>query len=296
MDPDKLSAPERALWQAFPRGELVDLTTARSARARTVRAEVIAALLLGAVPSQPGLIAAIRLDGARITGSLDLGHATIATPIRLRRCELDGVIDLSGVKARDVDLEGSKLAGLIAPLAEIDGNLGIASCACAGEIVLTGAHITGALDLQDAELRNHGAVALLANRLVIDDDLLARRANVWGEWRLAAAQVGGSADLTGATLRNDGGRALDASNMTVSARFLARDGFWAQGEVRLARTRIGGDLSFRDARLGSPGGDALLAYGLEVGGDVSLSARRMGLSGCPGRRSLAPSFLTVPGW
>ena len=24
MDSDKLSAPERALWQAFPRGELVD--------------------------------------------------------------------------------------------------------------------------------------------------------------------------------------------------------------------------------------------------------------------------------
>jgi hypothetical protein len=59
--------------------------------------------------------------------------------------------------------------------------------------------------------------------------------------------------------------------MSVGARFLARDGFSAQGEVRLARTRIGGDLSLRGARLSNPGSDALLAYGLETGGDVSLS-------------------------
>jgi hypothetical protein len=274
VDPDKLSTPERALWQAFPRGEQVDLTRARGARARTIRAGVIAALLLGVVPPEPGRIAAIRLVGARITGTLGLGHATVATPVRMQACEFDAAIDLSGAKARDVDLEGCALAGLIAPLAEIDGNLGLASCACAGQIVLTGAHITGALQLSDARVDNHGAVALLANRLVIDDDLLARRATVQGEWRLAAAQVGGIIDLTGATIRNEGGRALDASNIFVGARFLARDGFSAQGEARFARARVGGDLSLRGSQLSNPGGDALLAYGVEVGGDMALSGVR----------------------
>ena len=274
MDPDKLSAPERALWQAFPRGELVDLTGARTVRARTVRAEVIARLLLGIVPSEPGQIAAVRLDGARITGTLGLGHATVATPIRLRTCEFDAAIDLSGAKARDVDLEGSRLAGLVAPLAEIDGNLSIGRCACAGEIVLTGAHISGALNMGEAKLANHGAVALLANRLVIDDDLLAVQASVDGEWRMGAAQVGGIVNLSGATVRNDGGRALDASNMTVGARFLARDGFSARGEVQFSSARIGGDLSLRQAELSNPGGDALLAFSLQTGGSVSLSGTR----------------------
>jgi hypothetical protein len=47
VDPDKLSVPERALWQAFSRGDLLDLTKARGVRARTIRAEVISTLLLG---------------------------------------------------------------------------------------------------------------------------------------------------------------------------------------------------------------------------------------------------------
>ena len=274
MDPDKLSTPERALWQAFPRGELVDLTGARTARARTVRAEVIATLLLGAVPSEPGRIASLRLAGARVAGALDLGHATVPTPVRMRACEFGEPVDLSGIKARDVDLEGATLAGLVAPLAEIDGNLVIASCACAGQIVLTGAHVTGALQMSGARIDNPGGVALLANRLVIDDDLLALQASVDGEWRMGAAQVGGIVNLNGATIRNDGGRALDASNMTVGARFLARDGFSARGEVQFSSTRIGGDLSLREAVLSNPGGDALLAFGVQTGGSVSLSGVR----------------------
>jgi hypothetical protein len=53
VDLDDLSKSERALWRAFPRGELVDLTGARGS-ARTVRAEVIGVLLLGAVSPEPG--------------------------------------------------------------------------------------------------------------------------------------------------------------------------------------------------------------------------------------------------
>ena len=100
MNPDKLTQPERALWQAFPRGELVDLTSAWGVWARTIRAEVICALLLGAVPAEPGRIAALRLDGARVTGTLALGHAVIGGPVRLRNCTFDSAIDLSGARAR----------------------------------------------------------------------------------------------------------------------------------------------------------------------------------------------------
>jgi hypothetical protein len=266
-----LSAPERALWDAFPRGEHVDLTGTRSAAARTIRAEVIAALLLGAGPAETGRIAAVGLAGARVTGTLDLGHAVIPGPVRLRRCEFQGAIDLTGAKARDVDLAGSRLAGLTAPAAELDGNLSLADCECSGPVVLTGAHVTGALNLQDARLKCPGAAALVGNRLVIDDDLIALRASVDGELRLAGSRVGGSVLLAGAILRNEGGCALHAPNMSAGARFLARDGFSAQGEVRLADLRVEGDLNFRNAVLSNPGGSALLASGIQTGGSVSLS-------------------------
>jgi len=83
VDLEKLNAPERALREAFARGDLVDLTRARSVRGRTVRAEVIAALLLGAVPPEPGRVAAVRLHGSRVAGTLALAHATITGPAEL---------------------------------------------------------------------------------------------------------------------------------------------------------------------------------------------------------------------
>ncbi|HEY6787621.1 MAG TPA: hypothetical protein VI365_09950 [Trebonia sp.] len=271
MDPDKLSAPERALWHAFPRGELVDLTRARGVRARTVRAEIIAALLLGAVPPEPGRIAAIRLDGARIAGTLSLGHAVITGPVRLRRCDLEAAIDLSGAKARDIDLEASKLAGLLAPLAEIDGNLSLIECECSGQVVLTGAHITGALQMQRARLDYPGKVALLGNRLVVNGDLLAQQAVVNGEFRLAGAQVGGMVGLDGATLRHEGGRALNGFKLSVGAGLLARSGFSAAGEVALMDESIEREVSFRGAALSNPGGNALLAIGIQAGTDIRFS-------------------------
>lgn len=270
MDSDKLTAPERALWQAFPHGELIDLTAARSARARTVRAQVIAALLLGAVPPEPGRVAAIWLVGARVTGVLDLGHAVITGALRLRQCEFDAVIDLSGAKARNIDLEGSKLAGLLAPLSEIDGNLSLVGCGCAGQVVLTGGHLTGAFQMQKARLDFPGGVALLGNRLVVDGDLLAQEA-ISGQFRLAAARVGGIVGLDGAVLRNEGHRALNGNKLVVGAGLLARFGFSAAGEVALADASVGGEVDFRGASLSNPGGNALLATGLIAGTDVRLA-------------------------
>jgi hypothetical protein len=261
---DKLTAPERALWRAFPRGELVDLTGTRGVRARTIRSEVIAALLLGAVPAEPGRTAAIRLDGARIPGTLSIGHAVIAVPVSLRRCEFLAGIDLSGAKVRGIDLKGSRLVGLLAPVAEIDGNLSLTECECQGEVVLTGAHIIGALQMQRARLEHPGEVALLGNRLVIDDDLLAQEAVINGQLRLAGARVGGIVFLDGATLRHEGGRALHGSKLSVGAGLLARAGFSATGEVAFNDASIERGVDFRGATLSNPGGNALTAIGLRA--------------------------------
>lgn len=270
MDPDKLTRPERALWEAFPRGELVDLSGARGAAARTVRAEVIAALLLGAVTPDQGRVAAVRLDGARVTGTLNLGHAVIPAPLQLRHCEFNAVIELPGVRTREIDLTGLKLPGLRAPLAQVEGNLCLVECQCSGQVVLTGAHIAGALQMREAHLDYPGGVALLANRIVIDDDLFADRTFVNGELDLAGARVGGVLVLIGSTLRNEGRRALYANNLSVGTGLLARFGFSATGEVALIHATIGKILDFRGAVLRNPGGCALDARELETGSHLSL--------------------------
>jgi hypothetical protein len=269
VDPDKLTEAERAVWKAFPRGGLVDLTKARSRRARTIRAEVIASLLLGAVQEEPGRIAAIHLHGALITGPLSLGHATITGPTRLENCEFDAPIDLSGAKAREFDLEGSRLAGIFAPRAEVDGNLSLVGCECVGQVYLVGAHITGALRMKEFRLTNPGDVALLGTRLVIDDDLRAQRATVSGEFRLLTAQVGGQVILDGATFQNEGGKALNGAHLSVAASMSARD-FQAVGEVDLSDAGIGHELRFEMAALSNPGGYALRAVGVTTGSTLFL--------------------------
>jgi hypothetical protein len=269
VDIRTLSAAERALWDAFPRGGTVDLAGRKSSpRARAIRGQVIRALLLGVQPAQG---AAVRLAGARITGTLDLSHGVIAGPVLLQRCEIEGVINLTGAKTRDIDLTGSLLVGLTAPLAVVDGNLSLSGCEFSGPVLLSGAHVTGTLGLEDARLTCPGTMAFLGNRLTVDDDLIALGASVDGEFRLAGSHVGGSVLLVGATLRNEGGYALHAPNLTVGARFLARDGFSAHGEVRLAGLQVVSDLNFRDAVLSNPGGIALLAYNIQTGGSVTLA-------------------------
>lgn len=56
VDVRTLSAAERALWDAFPRGGAVDLSRKPRMGGRTIRVEVMAALLLGAQPAEAGRI------------------------------------------------------------------------------------------------------------------------------------------------------------------------------------------------------------------------------------------------
>ena len=57
--------------------------------ARAVRAEVIAALLLGMQPAEPRYIAMIWLRGARICGRLALSYAEVHATLVLRDCYLE---------------------------------------------------------------------------------------------------------------------------------------------------------------------------------------------------------------
>lgn len=270
MDLDELTGPERALWQAFPRGDLVDLRTGEWGGDGAVRAEVVAALLRGAGLSESGHTAAVRLAGARIDGPLELAYTDIPYLLSLVECTLTARVNLYGSRIREVNLDGSHLAGLEATLAAVDGSLRLVRCRCAGQIRLTGTRIRGALLLQDAELAEPDGVALLANRLVVEDDVLCHRMSVSGNVRLAGARIGGMLSLDGAHLTDARGRALTGFNLTVGARLTARHGFSAEGEVILTRATVG-EFDMSGSRLHNPGGNALRADGITVGGALYLA-------------------------
>ncbi|WP_221352754.1 oxidoreductase [Streptomyces beigongshangae] len=263
---DDLTQPERAVWDAFPEGRLVDLRSGvpgaddpRQGQGhgwgpeRTVRAEVLAALLLGANPAPPGALAALRLEGARVVGTLDLAGADIAQTIRLDSCRLEEPVGLRGCTTRSIRLAGCWVPGVEASMARIEGRLNLNGTTVEGSrLSLINTHISGELVLSEATLSADSGWALFAGGLVMEGAVFGRRLTARGGLRLLGAQLSGGLFLDGARLENPRGEALLADNATMTTLEMT-EGFSATGAVRLRGAHITNRLSLRGAVLGDPG-------------------------------------------
>ncbi|MDH6108912.1 hypothetical protein P3T36_006295 [Kitasatospora sp. MAP12-15] len=266
----RLTTAERRVWDAFPQGATVDLRTGDPGAdapaeaghwpsARTVRGEVIAALLLGACPAAPGAVAAVRLVGARITGPLRIDHGQVSSLLLLRKCRFEGPIDLDGATTESIDLRGSWLTTLSA----------------------YGAQVRGTLDLRDTVVAG-GGQAIHADGIRIDGSLLANRTVVTGSFDLINAQISGQVTLIEAELSNRtlGGHSLNAGGIRVGRSLLAQ-GLRSEGELRLPGAHIGSSLLLKGATLDGRGGSALHGDSLTVASEADLrpylpSARKAG--------------------
>lgn len=272
MEINDLTPAEQQVWRAFSTGAAVDFRegddedTAEGASwgpERTVRAAVLRALLLNG-PQEPGEIAAVKLNGARITGVLDLRYGTTDFAIRLSHCHFDEVPMLYGARFRQLNLSHSVLPGLTAATVRVDGVLRLSDCRFRGPVRLGGAHIAGALFLGWAELSAPGETALELNHVTIGDDLWAPSLRVDGEVRLNGAEVAGSIKLNDAWLSRPGRAALDAETLTVQGDVLMRR-LESHGWIGLRGARIGGRLELSYARLSNPGEAALRASSCSIG-------------------------------
>ncbi|MCP9983019.1 pentapeptide repeat-containing protein [Actinomadura madurae] len=295
MEPIDLSPVERRVWRAFPTGIPVDLRDSADddpedgdtwGAARTVRAEVLRKLLLRAPVD--GEVAALRLLGARVTGELNLAHATVEHPARLMACRFERAPVLYGARVRQLNLGGSHLPGLEAANVRVDGVLRLSGCRVPGRIRLGGARLSGTFLLDRARLGHEGASeeVLHLNHSVLEDDVLGPGMTADGEIRLNGASVAGQVDLTGAVVRNPGGRAVDAENLSVGSDVNATRARF-EGEVSLRGATVPGLLVFTQASLSDPGGCALRTTSAAIGelwfrearvdGPVNMLRGRLGL-------------------
>ncbi|MGW7547043.1 oxidoreductase [Streptomyces sp. NPDC054770] len=273
---DELTSPERELWDAFPEGRRVDLRTGvpeddrvveggQWGAGRTVRAAVIVALLLGANTARPGAVACLRLAGARITGPLDLAGAQIGQSLWIENCWFEEPVNLFGASTQTLVITGSRVPGIDAGAARIDGNVDLrrslvesgASSPFNHDITalsLTNARVTGGVVLNKAEFDAPGGWAVAAGGLVMEGGFFCRGGFVArGEVRFLGAQLPGGLFMQGAHLADPGPRgvALALDNAVASALDFS-DGFTANGTVRLQGTRASGTLSFEGAVLNGP--------------------------------------------
>ncbi|KAA0914995.1 oxidoreductase [Streptomyces apricus] len=280
---DDLTPPERAVWDAFPAGRPVDLRSGTDeeddpARGRewgaerTVRAEVLVALLLGANATQRGAVAALSLAGARITGRLDLAGADLVHTVHLASCRLDDAVSVRGSATRTIRMTGCHVYDVDAQMARIEGRLDLRGTTLrGGRLALTNAHVSGELVLDGTTLDSGGTWALFAGGLVIEGAVFCRDGfRARGGLRMLGAQLSGGLIMSGARLENPAGEAILAEHATATVVELT-DGFSATGAVCLRGMRVTNRLTLNGAALGGPGG--LLDCSRTQAGELDLTPR-----------------------
>ncbi|MFJ4270200.1 oxidoreductase [Streptomyces coelicoflavus] len=312
---NELNAHERRLWDAYPQGRPVEVPGAPGASnapgaphdpaapGRTIRSEVVAALLLGVNDAGgPGDRPALRLTGARITGLLDLRFTEITAPVVLTDCRFDEAPLLKGARTRELAMTGCTLPGLVADTAQIDARLALTHCRITGPLVLSRTQINGDLDLRHTKISFPDGEAISAVHAQVGGDALCTDLAVEGTFRLSGAAVDGEFDLEGVSLHAPGRHALDAYHMRVTEDFTCHPGFSAEGRLILSGATVGAAIGFCGARLSNTGDVALeavdvtvarnfdLGLGLTVDGAVKLDGTRVGTE-----LSFRDAELTHPG-
>jgi hypothetical protein len=271
-----LSTSEQRVWDNFPTGKLVDFGTGNAedddpARGegwgpeRQVRAEVLAALLYGALEVEPGQAGEVHLARARVIGKLGLPGVTFRHRMRLIGCCVVDGIDLPEATTRTLDLHGCHVGTVHLRSAKINGSLGLsgthlngkdglaldaqaltvtADMDCErlqadGRASLYGASIGGELRLRDAHLNGKDGLALNAQALTVTGSIICNRLQADGEVSLLGASIGRALVLSGAHLNGKERRALTAWALTVTADMACDGGFQADTAVDLTGAKIG---------------------------------------------------------
>jgi hypothetical protein len=311
VNPDELTAAESLLWKVFPSGGWADLRTgaddvgagAAWGAERTVRAETIRALLLGAGGVEPGRFPAVRLRGARVTGRLDLMGATVGYALVCEGCYFEEPLRFVESTTRTVRLVGSRLPSFNGARMRTDGILNFFDSRIERGLRLDRAKVTGEVTMRGTFLGSDAdGMALAADGLTVDGNLECNAGfTTNGVVRVRGARLTGSLNMDDARLSAPGPVALDARNLTVDGWFIARRAV-VDGEFGVTNARIAGWLDLSGSALRNPGRTAFGAGGLTVGGglwchlgyevegETRLVGARLG-----GNLTLAEAALSNPG-
>ncbi|MGW6456929.1 oxidoreductase [Streptomyces sp. NPDC055078] len=236
--PDGLSQTEQRMWNAFRSGSTYDLSDPAPllndpfaprpwGPERSVRASIVARLLLSGPPALPGRVAALKLRGVQITGTLKLAGGSIAPYVELNSCRFDSEIWLSEAHFTTVRMVSCAIPRLEAARLRTEGDLHLPRCRVEHGIRLTDAQIGTDLLINQIHVRpDRRGRAITADGMSVAQDLQAELIETYGEFSLRGAKVGVSLSLRGSRLRAAAERrALNAPQLTVE-RTLYMTGAW----------------------------------------------------------------------
>jgi uncharacterized protein YjbI with pentapeptide repeats len=278
MDGD-VSEAERLLRAAFPVGEWVDLRAGNPSEDdlagaagwgadRTIRAEILAGLLLGAGKSSPGHFPAVRLRGARIAGLLDVAGAALNCTVTCEFCYFDTTPAFREATTRSVHLTGSRLAGFDGTRMRVEGVFDLSRTEIETVLRMDRATINADLLLRETSVGAVGGEdAVAARGLIVDGELDATQMLSRGPVKLPDARISGSVLLASAAISTQQSPAFNAANTVIGGGFDGHE-MSVNGGIRLRHTRVAGSLDLAAAQLANAGGVALGGGGLIVDGGL----------------------------
>jgi len=224
------------------KGELAFVANVRPEKeteANRVRAAFVRFLLLGGDERTPVHEHGVQLEGAWLTGVLDIGGAQVERRLGLRHCAIER-IDAVSSKVKLVSLEGCLLSqGMAGESLIAEGGLYLREgFQATGAIRLVGAVINGDLDCSGGRFDNDGGVALDFDGAAIFGAVFAGF-EATGEIRMVGAMVGGDLSLRGASLGGEGDTSLSGDSAHIKGRLFFDQLKEVKGEVRLPGAHVG---------------------------------------------------------
>ncbi|MBO4206148.1 hypothetical protein [Micromonospora echinofusca] len=266
--PNHWSDPEQRLWSSFRRGQELNLHGVNPVTTnvagpdhwgpdKTIRAEVLASLLLHSPPQEPGRPNRLILSGARISGRLDLGCSKVA-PFSLINCLLEEEPILNDASAEFVGFTSCLLPGLSAVRMTCNGPVWVTRCKIAGNVDLEDANITGDAVFRETSFETSSrqfSIDLGGARIA--SDLALDRINANQAIHFHNASISGDITFTGATMNCPGEWAISGKQAVVGGSIFFTKNFRCNGAVNLEGAKVDGQVVLVGAQILRPDDIAL---------------------------------------
>lgn len=213
---------------------------------REVRADVLRFLILGGDGECRVAAWGVRLQGAYITGQLNLSHTEAHGLTKLKNCRFDRMIEAQNFTGDALNLEGSALPGIKANGACFAGDVFLQGAEFGGDheagrtvIDLESAQISGNLNCTQSIITAQEGWALNAQNAKIEGDVDFRGMTALGGVALAGGHVEGQLQCEAARFYASGPHsAFFGHRMRVSGSFVWRPAD-CEGEVDLISAGVG---------------------------------------------------------
>ncbi|WP_299369308.1 hypothetical protein [uncultured Tateyamaria sp.] len=241
----------------------------------SIRAEILRFLLLGGCADCLVDAQGTMMEGGAVTGTLDVNFAQVHGTMQLRNCYFEEAIECLQTSMSRLDLSGSRLHGLRAQKAHIDGGVFLRRIRSSQEIDLNSATIDGQLGFEGTQMACDGAYAISAPdarieggvffhpRTALDREDIETPFHSTGEIRLNGATMGGLYAQQCTFAATSTGQSLSLGGATVNGA-VRLDGCDSTGEILLAGSRISGRLTCERIKLRNDSGHAFNGQAMRV--------------------------------